>query len=65
MAKPLHPFTADWCLDELVPHVRLWSRGVVDKMGSDPGSSDVEDFLLRILGVPNSLHAFCPGKVSA
>ena len=46
MAKPPHLFRADGYLDELVVHIRRWSVGLVDKIGSDPRSSYVENFSL-------------------
>jgi hypothetical protein len=47
MAHPPHLFRADGRLDELVPHIRLWSVDMVDKIGSDPRSAYAEDFSLR------------------
>jgi hypothetical protein len=41
MANPPHLFTADGRLDDRVLHIRLWSVGVVDKIGSDPRSTYV------------------------
>ena len=65
MANPPHLFSAGWRLDELVPHIRPWSVGLVDKIGSDPSSSSVEAFSLGMLGVARSLHAVGQEKVSA
>jgi hypothetical protein len=50
MANAPNLFRAKGRLDELVVHIRSWSFGVVDEIGSDPRSSDVEDSSLGILG---------------
>ncbi len=57
MANPAPLFTADWRLDELVPHIQPWSVGVVVKTGSDPRSPCVEDVSLGFLNVPRTLRA--------
>ncbi len=41
MTNPLHLFRADGRLDERVLHIRPWSVGVVDKIGSGRRSSHV------------------------
>jgi hypothetical protein len=41
MANPLYLFRADGRLTQRVVHIRPWSVGVVDKIGSDPRSSCV------------------------